>query len=72
MQFHYVVGYDTDTRKWFIDGDQSAYLPDGNVWHEERGGFWDVVNENEKLIDDRAYTMLRTLATIWPEVDHGN
>ena len=74
MQFHYVIGYDTDTRKWFIDGDQYSYLPDGNVWHNENGGFWDIPNEYDgsEIIDERCWNMLNTLVTIWPEVDHGN
>ena len=31
MQFHYVVGYDTDTKKWFVEFDTTAYFSNGNV-----------------------------------------
>ena len=36
MQFHYVVGYDTQTQKWFLESDTTAYFSDGNLWDEEQ------------------------------------
>ena len=32
MQYHYVVGYDTETKKWFMELDTNAYFPHGNVY----------------------------------------
>lgn len=76
MQFHYVVVYDSDTKSWGVIDDDSGYLPDGNVWDESVYPGWFHPDPDgypqAALIDERAFTMLRTLATIWPEVDHGN
>ena len=36
MQFHYVIGYDTQTQKWFLESDTTAYFPDGNVWDDKQ------------------------------------
>lgn len=75
MQFHYVVIYDSASKTWAVeDGAVEAYFPDGTVWdwdthkwlHPDPDNFPEVA-----AIDERAYTMIRTLATIWPEVDHG-
>lgn len=80
MEFHYVVIYNSNTKKWSVVADADAYMPDGNVWDEKRdaeGGYgWFAPFPDDDpeayLIDERAYTMLHTLASIWPEVDHGN
>jgi len=32
QQFHYVVFYDTETKKWAIDYDVSLNYDNGNVW----------------------------------------
>ena len=36
MQFHYVIGYDTQTQKWFLESDTTAYFSDCNLWDEEQ------------------------------------
>lgn len=36
MQYHYVVGYDTESKKWFIDPDLDAYFPNGSVWDNDK------------------------------------
>ena len=36
MQYHYVVAYDTETCKWFVESDTDAYFLDGNVFHPDR------------------------------------
>ena len=36
MQFHYVVGYDTDRKRWFLESDTTAYFSDGNLWDDEQ------------------------------------
>jgi hypothetical protein len=35
-QYHFVVGYDDTSMKWFIESDTTAYFPDGNVWDTEQ------------------------------------
>ena len=50
MQYHYVVGYDTEMKSWFIESDTTAYFPDGHVWDDEAaaetGYGWFVPWEN--------------------------
>ena len=36
MQYHYVVGYDTERKRWFLESDTTAYFSDGNLWDEEQ------------------------------------
>ena len=35
MQYHYVVGYDSEMKKWFVESDTTAYFQDGNVYDDE-------------------------------------
>ena len=70
MQFHYVVGYDTDKNRWFVEYDTAAYFHDGNVWDDERfeavdygyvgWRFPDDGSDDEALDQD----LLRTLDSI--------
>ena len=32
MQYHYVVGYDSEMKHWFVESDTTAYFYDGHVW----------------------------------------
>ncbi len=36
MQYHYVVGYDTDRKRWFLEADTTAYFSNGNLWDDEQ------------------------------------
>lgn len=36
MQYHYVIGYDSVSMKWFVELDTTAYFQDGNVWDDEQ------------------------------------
>lgn len=75
MQYHYIVMFDDETKEWDIIGEPDAYLPDGNVYDpsdEEYGWFMpSEYDEDDRayVIDERCYTMLTTLASIWPAVD---
>ena len=71
MEFHYVIKYDTETKKWSYDDDMTDSL-DGNVWTDEDGFFWPAPEyPQSEIIDERCRTMINTLMSIWPEVDHG-
>ena len=35
MQYHYVVVYDSEEKKWNVEYDSLAYFEDGNVWSLE-------------------------------------
>ena len=64
MQFHYVVGYDTNIKRWFLEYDTTAYFPDGNVWSrenvEETGYGW-FMPEDDTLEASLDQTLLNTL-----------
>ena len=70
MQYHYVVAFDDQTKKWSLE-DETQYL-DGNVWNpEDMEFFWPDENNSypEYVIDERARQMVSVLATIWHAVD---
>ena len=74
MEFHFVVIYDAESKSWGIVDDVEGYFPDGTVWDNQMGEWFYPDPDNYPLaaaIDERAYNMLRTLTTLWPEVDHG-
>ena len=66
MQFHYVVGYDSEFDRWFIESDTTAYFQDGNMWDDEqyREQFygWRVPDEGspEDALDMAALSMLKS------------
>lgn len=70
MQYHYVIGYDTEMDRWFVESDTTAYFSDGNVWDEEeyREHFfgWRVPStEREEEID---YELVRVLESCIPGI----
>jgi len=36
MQYHYVVYYDIESKKWYVELDTTAYFHEGNVWSDEK------------------------------------
>ena len=69
MQYHYVVGYDTEMDRWFVESDTTAYFQDGNVWDDEqyREHFygWRAPTDDEEPID---YALLRVLESCVPGI----
>ena len=74
-QFHYVVGYDSDEDKWFVEGDPYAYFADGNVFYMDRadskewgwnGWYTPDEGSHEEDIDEKCSRMLDYLVPIWP------
>ena len=64
MQYHYVVGYDTDMKHWFVELDTAAYFYDGHVWSPADTPYgWRVPEESseEEVLDQ---TLLNTLSYI--------
>ena len=67
MQYHYVVGYDSELKKWFVEFDTTAYFEGGNVWDEKKAEVeyigWKVPCEgsSEEALD---YNLLKTLGYI--------
>jgi hypothetical protein len=71
-QYHYVVGYDSDKDRWFVEYDPDAYFPDGYVWDDnkadEYGYGWMIPEEDsqEEALDAKCLNMLQSLVPIWP------
>ena len=54
-QFHYVIGYDTESRKWFIEHDDTMYFLYGNVYD---GFNWSEPSETDsEKVNDALFTM---------------
>ena len=72
MQYHYVVGYDSENDRWFVESDTTAYFSDGHVWDDEqyKESFygWSVPEQGsfEDELDMKCLNMLHSLVPIWP------
>ena len=75
MQFHYVVGYDSEKDRWWIEADPEAYFPDGNIWFPDRaesdewghyGWYLPEDDSFEAALDLKCWHMLQSLVPIWP------
>ena len=68
MQYHYVIGYDTDKKKWFVEYDTTAYFSDGNLWSDEQyqeiGFGWMVAGDDNPEYEALDQTLLNTLDSI--------
>jgi hypothetical protein len=71
MEFHYVVGYDSEDDKWFVESDWLSYFNHGSVYDGDRddyiGAGWIVPKEGsaEEALD---YTLLRILESCVPGI----
>jgi len=69
MQFHYVVGFDTDMQKWFVEFDTFGYFPDGNVYDydscsPETGYGWFAPGDDTPGLAALDQTLLNTLYSL--------
>ena len=69
MQFHYVVGFDTDMQKWFVEFDTTAYFSDGNVFDnataDQTGyGWFDPDTDDTPGLAVLDQTLLNTLYSL--------
>ena len=69
-QYHYVVKFDSNTKKWSVDYDMTDNF-DGHIWDDDIGFFYadDNILPGSQLIDERCCNMLDSLVSIWPAVD---
>jgi len=78
MQYHYVVGYDSVSMRWFLESDTTAYFADGNVWddnqYKESFYGWKVPEDStlEEYIDYEALKTLQALVDIIPSIQVTN
>ena len=72
MQYHYVVGYDSESMRWWIESDTTAYFPDGNVWddnqYKESFYGWKVPEEgsSEEALDVDLFRTLGYIVDTFP------
>lgn len=67
MQFHYVVGFDTDMQKWFVEFDTAAYFPDGNVFDDADGWSSPTWSSSAEALDEQLVRVLGYIVDTWPE-----
>ena len=72
MQYHYVIGYDTEKSRWFVEFDTYAYFHDGNVWSDkqfdETSYGWMVPDDDsdEAALDQELLNTLYSLVDVIP------
>lgn len=75
MQFHFVVGFDTEINKWFVEADTTAYFPDGSIFYPDRAssreyghyGWWYPEEDSaEEKIDMELLRTLQYLVDTFP------
>ena len=75
MQYHYVVGFETESKKWFIDPDVDAYFPNGSVWDDNKSessdwlvSGWIVPEDNspEAALDTELLHILESVIDTFP------
>lgn len=68
MQYHYVVGFDTELKKWFIDPEVDAYFPNGNVWDKDKSESWIFPEDNspEEAFDMEILHILESVIDTFP------
>ena len=73
-QFHYVLGFDTELNKWFVEFDTTAYFLDGHVFDQniaEKTGYGWVEPQihdmpEEAMLDKNLMNTLNSLVDIIP------
>lgn len=71
-QYHYVVGYNSDINKWFLEWDSSAYFPDGHVYDDARsvdGYGWFFPDDDtpaEAALDEKLSRTLQYIIDTFP------
>ena len=72
MQYHYVVFYDTDRKKWSMEYDVEAYFADGHVFDVKMadetgyGWFFPEDDTDEAVLDQTLTNTLYSLVDIIP------
>lgn len=75
-QYHYVIGYDDDEDRWFLELDREAYFPDGNMFdiaksESEEWGYsgWFEPEEDhpEAVLDEELFRTLQYIVDTLPK-----
>jgi len=72
MEYHYVVGYNTELEKWFVETDTTAYFPDGNIFDgnmaDEMGFGWRLPYDTPEMesLDTTLYKTLEYIVDTFP------
>ena len=68
-QFHYVIGYDTESRKWFIEHDDTPYFLGGNIYD---GFNWsDPYGTDSEKVNDELFAMVESFIAHLPALVDG-
>ena len=67
-EFHYTVIYDDKVKAWFVESDDSAYYPDGNVYDRNAFPGWFVPEEGspEGELDITLISTLQSIVSTFP------
>ena len=66
MQYHYVIGFDSENNRWWVEADPTAYFPDGNIWSAEAEGvvgygwIWPEEGSDAERIDYECFRVLES------------
>jgi hypothetical protein len=69
-QYHFVIGYDDTSMKWFVESDTFAYFADGNLWdteqYERHFYGWKVPEGAEEELDMQLLRTLQSMVDVIP------
>jgi hypothetical protein len=66
MQYHYVVYYDAEEKKWNVESDTTAYFREGNVWSNDRSFFVPDQDSYEEAFDMGLLNTLHYIVDVFP------
>ena len=66
MQYHYVVYYDAEEKKWNVESDTTAYFREGNVWSNDRSFFVPEKSTPEYVLDESLWRTLLYIVDTFP------
>jgi hypothetical protein len=72
MQYHYVVYYDTEEKKWDIELDTTAYFREGHAWSPDMvdetsyGFFTPEIGTPEYVLDESLWRTLLYITDTFP------
>ena len=71
MQYHYVVGFDSELNRWFIEYGPDAYFPDGHVFSSNEAdstGYGWMYPEEGSPEEELDYKLMNILESCIPDI----
>lgn len=69
MQYHYIVYYDAEEKKWNVESDMEIHFPEGNVWSPGYGDgsyFFPEKSTPEYVLDEYLWRTLLYIVDTFP------